>query len=515
MFSLNTGASVSLAFDDSLESVGVSELTTDETTLRLQLISTRAENLALRTQLAAQQYRNKQLRNKLRQYENSNTPPSKQGGAGASPDDDHSPDQDQQNAGDDGSSDDNNASDDSEQTPDDAGGEPDAASDSEESSPGRDPGHEGTTRTPPDPDQTIWVDEAHCPECSCVLTDPDSYTAQTVIDTPLPVPVTVTEYKLGTHHCSCGNEVTATHEDCPAVGRFGPNILAQTALRRFYGRLPNRKQTDFFDWQLDQPVSHRTVYNLTKRVADQLRPAYEEVKENVQESDVIYVDETAFPVDGDRHWVWTFVTDDEVLYKFDESRGSQVLEAVLGEEFAEDATLSCDGWSAYRTYHIKLQRCWAHLLREAEFLAKRYREAKPLSDELHELHDELTEFDDGDPSASAREQKRADAMLHLEGLTRQEYESEEVRQFITKIRNGLGHWLTFVTEPEVDSTNNRAERALREQVMLRKMFRTLQSAEGVYIHETITTMLATWELRGLDPPEQLQSVLGGQDLSSP
>jgi transposase len=494
----------------------MTEPATDETSLRLQLISTRAENLALRTRVAALEHRNKQLRNRLRRYENSNTPPSKEGGAGAPPDDDDPTDQGEHATGDDDRTDDDAPSGETEQEQhDDAGGDSDAASDSENTSPGRDPGHEGTTRPPPDPDQTVWVDEAHCTDCGCLLTDPDSYATQTVIDTPLPVPVTVTEYKLGTHHCSCGNEVTATHEDCPAVGRFGPKILAQTALRRFYGRLPNRKQTDFFEWLFDQPISHRTVYNLTKRVADQLRPAYEEVKENVQESDVIYVDETAFPVDGDRHWVWTFVTDDEVLYKFDESRGSQVLEAVLGEEFAEDATLSCDGWSAYRTYHPKLQRCWSHLLREAEFLAERYREAQPLSDELHELHDELTTFDEGNPSASAREQKRADAMLHLEGLIRREYEYEEVQKLITKIRNGLGHWLTFVTEPDVDSTNNRAERALREQVMLRKIFRTLQSDEGVYIHETITTMLATWKQRGLDPPDQLQSLLGGQDLSSP
>ncbi len=506
---------MSLGLEDTLTSVGVTERFTTDTALRLQLSSTRTENLYLRSRVAALEQQNKQLRNRLRLYENSNTPPSKEGGAGASPDDDQPTGQHNQNTGDDNSADDEATSDNSDQPQDDAGGDCDAASDSADSSPGRDSGHEGTTRPPPDPDQTIWVDEAHCPECQRTLTDPDSHDSQTVIDTPHPVPVTVTEYKLGTHHCSCGNEVTATHEDCPAVGRFGPNILAQTALRRFHGRIPNRKQTDFFDWQLDQPVSHRTVYNLTKRVADQLRPAHKAVKENVRESDVIYVDETAFPVDGDRHWVWTFVTDEEVLYKFDESRGSQVLETVLGEEFAEDATLSCDGWSAYPTYHTKLQRCWAHLLREAEFLAKRYREAKPLSDELHELHDELTTFDEGDPSASAREQKRADAMLHLEGLTRQEYEYEEVQKLITKIRNGIGHWLTFVTEPAVDSTNNRAERALREQVMLRKMFRTLQSAEGVHIHETITTMLATWKLRGLDPPEQLQSALGGRDLSSP
>jgi len=282
---------VSLALEDSVESVGMTESTTDETSLRLQLISTRAANLALRTRVAALEHHNKQLRNRLRRYENSNTPPSKEGGAGAPPDDDDPTDQGEHATGDDDRTDDDAPSGETEQDQnDDAGGDSDAASDSENTSPGRDPGHEGTTRPPPDPDQTVWVDEAHCTDCGCLLTDPDSYATQTVIDTPLPVPVTVTEYKLGTHHCSCGNEVTATHEDCPAVGRFGPKILAQTALRRFYGRLPNRKQTDFFEWLFDQPISHRTVYNLTKRVADQLRPAYEEVKENVKESDVIYVD---------------------------------------------------------------------------------------------------------------------------------------------------------------------------------------------------------------------------------
>ena len=103
-------------------------------------------------------------------------------------------------------------------------------------------------------------------------------------------------------------------------------------------------------------------------------------------------------------------------------------------------------------------------------------------------------------------------MLHLEGLIREDYAAEEIKNLIEKLRNGLGHWLTFVTEPEVDSTNNRAERALCEQVVMRKIFRSLRSDEGVRIHETITTMLATWRRRGLDPPQQLQSVLGGRDL---
>ena len=442
-----------------------------------------AENAFLRQQNAEQNERIKELESRLKKYENAHTPSSKQGGT------------EQQNT--DSEQDDEN---------DDAGGDSDAASDS---SPGRNLGHEGTTQPPPDPDRTVRVGEAYCHDCDCVLTDPDEYVSRIIVDIPLPVPVEVTEYELGTQECSCGNEVVAAHPDCPETGRFGPHLLAQTALLRYHGRLPHRKQAKLFDWQLDHPVSPGTIYNMTERVADRLRPAYEEIRASIRESDVIYCDETGFPVDGDQHWAWTFVTDNDVFYTIDESRGSQVLEDVLGEFVAEDATLSCDGWSAYPSYHRKLQRCWAHLLREAKYVAERHEKAEAISEILHDLHEDLNKFDEKEPPASARERRRAQASLCLEELVRADYESEEVTQLTEKIRNGLGCWLTFVTEPDVDSTNNRAERALREQVVMRKVFGGLRSETGVHIHETLSTMVATWEHRGLDPPDQLISVLGG------
>jgi hypothetical protein len=212
--------------------------------------------------------------------------------------------------------------------------------------------------------------------------------------------------------------------------------LAQTALLRHHGRLPHRKQAELFDWQLDHLVSPATIYNMTKRVATGLRPAYEAVKASVRENDVIYCDETGFPVDGDQQWFWTFVTDEDFIYTIDESRGSLVLEDVLGNKLAEDASLSCDGWSVSPSYDGKLQRCWAHLLREARYVAERHEEAGTISEVLHDLHDDLTAFDDEDPTASARERRRAQAALCLEELMRADYEAEEVTQLVEKIRNG-------------------------------------------------------------------------------
>jgi hypothetical protein len=74
--------------------------------------------------------------------------------------------------------------------------------------------------------------------------------------------------------------------------------------------------------------------------------------------------------------------------------------------------------------------------------------------------------------------------------------------------------VTFVPEPEVDSTNNSVERALREQVVIGKIFGRLRSEAGVRIHETLSTMVAAWERRRLDPPDQLTSVPGGEQPDS-
>jgi hypothetical protein len=49
-----------------------------------------------------------------------------------------------------------------------------------------------------------------------------------------------------------------------------------------------------------------------------------------------------------------------------------------------------------------------------------------------------------------------------------EYVSDKVTKLIGKISNGFDYWFTFVIHPGVEPTNNRAERALREHVILRK-----------------------------------------------
>ena len=88
-----------------------------------------------------------------------------------------------------------------------------------------------------------------------------------------------------------------------------------------------------------------------------------------------------------------------------------------------------------------------------------------------------------------------------------EYFEAKVQKFIGKISNGFDYWFTFIINPGVEATNNRAERALRPQVVLRKIMGTQRNEKGTSIHERIMTALATWEQRGLNSLQMLTGKL--------
>jgi len=88
-----------------------------------------------------------------------------------------------------------------------------------------------------------------------------------------------------------------------------------------------------------------------------------------------------------------------------------------------------------------------------------------------------------------------------------EYPIEIIQKFIDKISNGFNYWFTFIIYPGVEPTNNRAERAPRPHVVLRKILGTLRNEKGTSIHERIMTMLASWGLNGLDCLQMLTAKL--------
>lgn len=368
--------------------------------------------------------------------------------------------------------------------------------------PGRPKGHEGTTRPVPQPDLVVKPEWKKCPRCGGRLGKPSRVKSRIVEDIPEPQPVVVKEFLEFEGDCpKCGAYVTAKHPDCPPEGRFGKNLLVQVSLWKYEGRLPHSKIQEMLEWQYGLSITTATIFDITRRVSDWLKPRYEEILQKIRGAGTIGADETGEKVDGEKYWLWAFTTRTETLAAVRKSRGTKVLKEVLGKDFA--GFMTCDGWKSYVVFTRKLQRCWAHLLREADWLAEHIDEAKPLQKALHRLYGDLKASLENDPPPEARKRLARNARMVLEYWLRKRHKNDEVKKLVRKIRNGARYWFTFVTTPGVEPTNNRAERALREHVVQRKIIGTFRNEKGTSIYETIMTVLATWKQRELDPSEML------------
>jgi transposase len=369
--------------------------------------------------------------------------------------------------------------------------------------PGQKKGHKGVTRPPVEPDRQVEVTLDRCPHCDAELGDPVSVESKIIEEIPEPQPVIVTEFRIAHYTCpGCQREVVATDLDCPKEGIFGNNTIAQVTLLKYEERLPYRKIREVLKRQYGLEICPATILDLTRRASDAVQSEYDEILGRIRNAEVLYVDETSIRVQGTKYWIWVFTTPTETFVVVRKSRGMNVLMEVLTRRFK--GLIVCDGWKPYAKFTNRIQRCWAHLLRESEDLAEKVAEAAPLHRALRSLYRKLTDALEGDPPPETRRHLWYMARATLRRWLRREYASEKVERFIGKIRNGFEYWFTFVRHSEVEPTNNRAERALREHVVQRKIIGTLRNEKGTSIHERIMTVLATWAQQGLNSFQMLR-----------
>ena len=373
--------------------------------------------------------------------------------------------------------------------------------------PGRPRGYPGRTRPRPRPDVVKAPEwKERCEGCGAPLGMPVHVGHRIVEEIPDPAPRQVIDFlEFGWVCPECGASTTSRHPECPPEGRFGRNVLVQAILMKYEERLPHRKVCETLDRTYGLSITPATALDITRRVSDWLRPEYTRILHRIRSAPVVYVDETGAKVEGALHWTWAFTTGGKTLVAVRKSRGKKVLEEVLGEGF--DGVIVCDGWRAYPSYTGRIQRCWAHLLREAEHLAERVGEAGPLSEALHGLYAGLRRWAVDRPPPGEAERLAGEAKALMMEWAGRSYESAEVRRFAAKMRNGIDHWFTFLVVPDVEATNNRAERALREHVVQRKIMGCFRNGKGTRIYETVMTVLASWKQQSRNLSQTLSATL--------
>src|SRR5713226_5234843 len=187
-----------------------------------------------------------------------------------------------------------------------------------------------------------------------------------------PIEPQITEYRCHRRRCrACGNTTQASLPD-DVAGQFGPQLTALIAYLTVVCRLPRLVVQRLLEAALQIPISAGSTQKAWEEASAAVAAPYEELQQALPQQPVLNADETGHRTNGDKRWLWTLVARTFIFYTIATSRGSDVLERLLGKTFA--GILGSDRLPSYLTYAAdQRQLCWAHVTRNllsAQELAK-------------------------------------------------------------------------------------------------------------------------------------------------
>jgi transposase len=241
---------------------------------------------------------------------------------------------------------------------------------------GGQPGHPGATlQWSSTPDEVTLQQVEQCEACQQDLRAVASCGGERrqVVDLP-PARVLVREYRAEHKPCPQCQHITVASfpKEAHAPLQYGPTIGAIAVYLTQQQLLPLARACEVMGDLLGVQMSAGTVCDLIKRCAEQLAPVEQQIKETLQEAEVIHQDETGLDVAGKRHWMHVTCTSTLTHYQVHPSRGQAALEAI--GILAKFTGISIhDGWASYFLYPCAHACCNVHLLRELLFLAEEQR----------------------------------------------------------------------------------------------------------------------------------------------
>jgi transposase len=367
-------------------------------------------------------------------------------------------------------------------------------------------GHKGTTRQSTPTSHEV-VDVNQCPCCSSNNIIDDKVLKRVV--TEIPEPVIPEDKSVDVHikKChDCGLRFVPKHNITPLKGKFGINLMVLVIFIKFILRGVLRKTVNFLDVGFAFKITPASVNAIIQRAAEAAESEYEALKTRIRCADRIYIDETSFSVLGKNQWVWVFRTTKDILLVIRPSRGSNALEEVLGKSYS--GVVICDCWRAYNflAETALIQRCWAHLLRKSGALVDTVT-GSHFHEKLLTLFEDIKTFNEGNPTEWQRVARYKEMTAKLEKHIKYYSRYDALQGVVKYIGFNLENWFTCVKVAGVEPTNNFAEQAIRETVMVRKIIGAFRSETGKQNYETLASLIATWQLSGLDLKRQLKQML--------
>lgn len=374
-------------------------------------------------------------------------------------------------------------------------------------------GHTGYSRHIPERIDFIKpLNVTSCPYCNNKLKgEVVSPRTRTVTDIKLVTETINTRYELKGKWCPTCKKVV--YPDIPGVlprARFGINLMLLIMYLRLGLRLPGNKVCEYFQTLHNISISGGEIVNILRKLAIVYGPYYTTLEKLLRLARVKQTDSTSWRINGKNYFAWVFIATGVVLYKIRKRNNHKVPLSVLGKAHSND-TLVVDRHSAFRKLAkkagYKIQLCWSHILEDSRELKHNFgAEGKYVHKILKDIYAQ---------AKSLNHKGTPEHVEQLQGaifeLTNRHYKHSTIRRFVNALAfRDIDNLFRFVTDSNIDSTNNLSERELRALVIIRKISNGSKSIKGANTTAMLLSIIQTLRLNKQNPLIGLQTVLSTQ-----
>lgn len=230
---------------------------------------------------------------------------------------------------------------------------------------------------------------------------------------------------------------------------------------------------------------------------------FEAIKDLIALAMIVYMDETGWKIAAKNCYTWIFTTLLHTVLLYGQSREEEVLDAILPRDTFQGIGVS-DCLKIYEKRFRKAQKCWAHFLRTAIRLmlsCPGNREYKKFFEGLYAIFAAGKKAQqDTTLTEAEREQKVVVLQARIVKLCKRYEEkipkktAKELREFLNlqkRLMRNIDDLFTFVLIPQVEATNNRAERGFRKTAKARNNYQTSKTKHGAYRRSVIGSILVS------------------------
>ena len=351
-------------------------------------------------------------------------------------------------------------------------------------------------RKPKQIDFEVKLAPKNCPHCEGDLPEPHKWHSHIQVELPAFLKPFVTRFKIGWCYCrKCKKEVSTKQRVLNS--KYGARLHALVVYWKFNLGLTLGKIQKSLNDQYGLKLSTGQISELIARSGREFNDYYDAIGTSLRDQSFLHADESGWRVDGNNAWLWSYSNPDLTYYDINQSRGSRVVEEILGQSYG--GVLVSDFYAAYNAIDSKKQKCWTHLLRELRELKEKF----PKNTEIQYFSSRLKaffargnqlkiDFDQGQDID--RRLKRLESETQNWAFKKHRHaELKRVAKRMVKFRDQL---YTFVKSPGVDATNNLAEREQRPAVLLRKISYGNRSSDGAKHQAILMSSIRTIEKQG-------------------